>query len=126
MSQDSAAHDHEDHGIGHYIKVYLILLVLFAISVIGPELGIRTVTLITAFGIAIVKAWMVAAYFMHLNVEKRYIWQMMFAMLILVFLFFVGVSTDIMNTEGSNWKNQAAATLIEEHAQKADGEEKPH
>jgi len=35
--------------------------------------GIKVVTLITAFGIALVKAYLVAKNFMHINVERRFI-----------------------------------------------------
>ena len=35
--------------------------------------GIQGVTLITAFGIAIVKAYLVAKNFMHINVEPRFV-----------------------------------------------------
>ena len=114
--------EHADHGIGHYIKIYLILLVLLIVSIIGPELGIRSVTLITAFGIAIVKAVMVASYFMHLNVEKRYIWYMLIGMLALVAVFFYGVAPDVMKSQGSNWENKAAKALIHEHATKSPDE----
>ena len=55
----------------HYVKIWGILLVLLVISICGPMLEIKVVTLITAFGIAIVKAWVVASYFMHLNIEKN-------------------------------------------------------
>ena len=62
-----------DHGPSHYIKIWKILLVLLVISVLGPELEIKIVTLITAFGIAVVKAYMVAKYFMHVNIERKYV-----------------------------------------------------
>jgi caa(3)-type oxidase subunit IV len=114
----------EHHGIGHYIKIYLILLVLLIISILGPELGIRSLTLITAFGIAVVKAGMVCAYFMHLNVEKRYIWYMLYGMLILVSVFFAGVATDIMKPTGQRWENAAALQLIEQHKAPAAEEHK--
>ena len=103
----------DHHGPGYYIKIYLILLVLFVISVLGPELGIRSVTLITAFGIAVVKAIMVAAYFMHLNVEKKYIHYMLWGMLILMAVFYSGVMIDIYHTRGQNWINVSSESQIE-------------
>ncbi len=106
---------HAHHGPSHYVKIYGILLVLLVISIIGPELGIRSVTLITAFGIAIVKALMVAAYFMHLNIEKKYIHYMLYTMLLMVLLFYFGTVVDAQKPEGQNWINQAAKQLIEEH-----------
>ena len=75
-----------DHDHPSYIKIWGILLVLLVISILGPMLEIQIVTLITAFGIAIVKAYIVAANFMHLNVEKRYIVYLMMTMLVFVLL----------------------------------------
>lgn len=123
MSKQAAEHDH--HGPKFYIKIYFILLVLLIVSILGPELGIKILTLITAFGIAIVKAYMVAAHFMHLNIERRYVTYMLFAMLIAVFLFFAGTAPDVMETEGSNWIKSSALQLIEEHKNTAPAEE-PH
>ena len=67
----------EDHEHSHpdYWKIYKWLLVLFLISVAGPALfpGIKGIVLLTAFGIAVVKALMVVSNFMHLNIEKHFI-----------------------------------------------------
>ncbi len=98
-----ATEAHAAHAHPNYVKIYLTLVVLFVISVLGPTLGIKAVTLITAFGIAIVKATMVAAYFMHLNIEKRYIWYLMFTMLALMLVFFAGVAPDVLKQSGTNW-----------------------
>ncbi len=99
-----------------YVKIWAILLVLLIVSILGPELGHPIVTLITAFGIAVVKALMVAKYFMHLNVEKKYIWYMLSAMALMVTLFFFGTAPDAMRTHGERWENKAANELIEKHA----------
>lgn len=109
------AHNEEHHGPSYYVKIYWVLLALLVVSVIGPELGNRHLTLITAFGIAIIKALMVAAYFMHLKIEKKYIWYMLFTMLLMVFLFFLGTAADTMKPDGNNWRNEAAHRLIEQH-----------
>src|SRR5204862_3724064 len=63
----------------------------------------------TAFGIAIVKAYLVASKFMHLNIEKKYISMLMFVMLSVVTLFWFAVAPDIMKHDGRNWQNTAAA-----------------
>jgi caa(3)-type oxidase subunit IV len=91
------------HGSGHYVKIYGILMVLFIISVLGPEIGILIVTLITAFGIAVVKATMVMAYFMHLNVEKKYIWGLLASAVIFIGGLFIGVAPDVMLSHGTQW-----------------------
>ena len=65
----SEAHEHQN-----YVKIWYWLLVLLAISVAGPMLEIPAVTIITAFGIALVKSFLVAANFMHLKFERKIIW----------------------------------------------------
>lgn len=109
------AHQDEHHGPQFYVKIWGILLVLLVISIVGPMLEHRVLTLITAFGIAVVKALIVAAYFMHLKVEKKYIWYMLYSMLLMVALFFLGTASDTMKTDGANWTNSSAHELIEQH-----------
>jgi caa(3)-type oxidase subunit IV len=99
-----------------YMKIWGILLVLLAVSIAGPMFERPTVTLVTAFGIALVKASLVVTYFMHLNVEKRYIRYMLYAMLLMIGLLFAGTAPDVMQTSGLRWQNQAVRELIEEHA----------
>ena len=62
----------ETHAHPNYIKIWFWLLILLAISVAGPMLEIPWITVVTAFGIAAVKTFMVAAKFMHLQFEKKY------------------------------------------------------
>lgn len=134
MGQAAHAHSNQDHG-GHggdshgphhgpiyYVKIWALLLVLLVMSIAGPMLGHKILTLITAFGIAVVKALIVAAFFMHLNIEKKFVWYMLFAMLAMVGMFFFGSAADIMKPTGSNWEKKAALQLIEEHKNKPTGE----
>jgi len=95
--------EHAEHAHPNYVKVWAILVVLLIISVLGPMIGIKWVTLITAFGIAVIKAYMVAKNFMHANVEPRFIVYLLLTMLTLMFLFYAGTSPDVMKHEGSRW-----------------------
>ena len=113
--------DHE-HGPSHYVRIWAILLVLLIVSILGPilaphlEFGFLKawmITLMTAFGIAVVKAYLVAANFMHLNIEKKYISYMLGTMLMFMLLFFAGTAPDVMKHEGQNWENVAAEAEIE-------------
>lgn len=128
----AAAHSHDGHGAHHgpkhYVKLYFILLGLLIVSIIGPEFGIKILTLITAFGIALVKAYMVAAYFMHLNTEKRYIHYMLYTMLLFMAIFFAGVCVDVMRPKGENWENVSALEIIkiDEERMKSGVKEKEH
>lgn len=99
------AQEHAAHGPSFYVKIWGILLVLLIISILGPMLEHQAITLVTAFGIAVVKATMVCAYFMHLNVEKRYVWYLLITGLLLIGLLFAGVSPDVMAPSGTNWEN---------------------
>jgi len=94
--QHGHAHDHaHDVGAGHdhghhtnYFKVYYILLALLSVSIAGPMIGIKWLSLVTAFGIAVVKAYLVAANFMHLKVEKKYVVYLLLTALAFMFLFY--------------------------------------
>lgn len=115
--------DHaDDHGQARYVKIWAILLVLLIISILGPIVAPHLefaflkawmITLMTAFGIAVVKAYLVAANFMHLNIEKKYITYLLSTMLMLMLLFFAGTAPDVMKHKGQNWENVAAEAEIE-------------
>jgi hypothetical protein len=71
-------------------------------------LGHPMLTLITAFGIAVVKAYLVAANFMHLKVERRYVTYLLLTVVAIMGLFYAGVSPDVMHHSGRQWENVAA------------------
>lgn len=98
---------HEAHGDSHYIKVYFTLLVLLTISILGPLLEIKPVTLITAFGIAVVKAYLVAKNFMHINLTPRFVIYAVTTTLVFMLLFFAGTAPDVMKDRGTNWEKPA-------------------
>ncbi len=102
MSEHAEHAEHAEHQV-NYVKIWAILLCLLVVSVLGPFLGIKIVTLITAFGIAIVKAYLVAKNFMHLNIEPRYAVYLLTTMLVFMLLFFAGSAADVMKHEGTNW-----------------------
>ena len=97
--------EHAEHA-GHeinYVKVWAILLCLLVMSILGPFIGIKTVTLITAFGIAIVKAYLVVKNFMHIDVAAKVVTYLVLTMLLFMLLFFAGTAPDVMESHGSNW-----------------------
>lgn len=96
-----------------YRNIYLVLLVLLVVSIIGPEIGILWLTLITAFGIALVKAAMVVREFMHLKDERKLVGWVLITSLLLMLILFAGVAPDVMRHEGRNWENLAAKAAVE-------------
>jgi len=115
MADAHAAHDHDhdhdhgggDHGHAHhpnYWRVWAILCALLFVSVAGPFLGIRVVTLIAAFGIALVKAYLVVRYFMHIDIAAKYVTYFIVTALVFMMLFFAGAAPDVMKPQGRNWE----------------------
>lgn len=102
---------HEEHHT-NYVKIWGILVVLLIVSVLGPMAEIQVLTLITAFGIAIVKAYLVVTKFMHFDVEPKFLWYTLATTLLFMVLLFVGSAPDIMNHEGQNWSNTAAQAAV--------------
>jgi len=78
-----------------------------AVSVTGPLLEIKWVTLLTAFGIAGVKAYMVAVKFMHIDQTPRFITYLVTTTLVFMLLFFAGTAPDVMKSSGTNWEKPA-------------------
>ena len=91
----------------NYVKIWAILVVLLVISVVGPMTGIRVVMLTTAFGIALVKAYLVAKNFMHLDVEKPIVHWLLLVGLALMVLLYGALAPDVQKGEGQYWKKDA-------------------
>jgi caa(3)-type oxidase subunit IV len=120
---DPTGHDahgaHEAHGEhghhGNYVRIWAILLALLVVSVAGPVVAqyiehrhtALLLTLATAFGIAIVKAYMVAKNFMHIAFTRRFVTYLVMTMLMLMLVFFAGAAPDVMKLEGRNWEKPA-------------------
>lgn len=109
-SNHDAGHG-DSHSPAHYVKIWGVLLVLLAVSVAGPMLEIRVITLITAFGVACVKAFLVIKHFMHLTVEKKVAQYAIAGCFALMVLFFFAVAPDVMKHIGTNWENQSAKNM---------------
>ena len=95
----------------NYVRIWGWLVLLLVISVIGPFVGeavsLKSITLVTAFGIACVKAYLVAVHFMHITLEKKFITYFIVTSLVFMLLLFAGAAPDVMKAEGSNWVKPA-------------------
>lgn len=109
MSQQAAGADHSARK--HYVIVWAVLVFPFVGSVAFSGVASFIVGVVFAFFIAIVKAVMVAAWFMHLNIERKWVWIMLAGGLMVVFIMWLGVAPDVMESSGQNWsKIPPAAT----------------
>ena len=121
MSSEAAPGGQVHHG--NYVKVWAILVVLLIISVLGPMTGIRWLILVTAFGIAVIKAYMVAKNFMHVNLERRWVAYLLITCLLFLVILFSGVAPDIMKHQGLHWDNYAAKQAVQAGSQQPDKHE---
>ena len=102
-----SSHAHAESHHPNYVKVWAMLVGLLVISVTGPMLGIRVVTLVAAFGVALVKAYLVAKNFMHLDVQKPIVhWALGLALIFMVLLY-AGVAPDVQKDRGEGWVKTA-------------------
>ena len=114
-----SGHAHaEAHGSGHghhrnYVRIWMILVGLLVVSVVGPMFGIRVLTLITAFGIALVKAYMVASNFMHLDIEKPIVRFMLAIALAFMVILYAGVAPDVEKDKGRSWQKDEGFHPVE-------------
>lgn len=109
----SLSHGHDE---SFYIKTWVALLVLMVLSLVGSEIGAAKgligVTLVSAFGIAVVKAWLVIKNFMHIPAEKPVAAYVLIVCLACMGLLWAGVAPDIMAHQGSRWVNYAAISEV--------------
>jgi len=105
------AESHVHHP--NYVKVWAVLVVLLIVSIIGSMSHIRTVLLIAAFGVAVVKAFLVAKNFMHVTVERRWVPYLLGVCLLFIVIFFAGVAPDVMKHSGLHWNNDAAKQAVQ-------------
>ena len=103
---------HSHFNPAHYWKIAKLLMVLAAISYVGPfigdRFGLHWLTLISAFGIALYKAYLVCVNFMHLHVERRFVVYILSTALAFMFLFYAGASPDVRQHRGRQWENVSA------------------
>ena len=97
----------------NYVKIWAILVALLVVSVVGSLSSMRAVVLIAAFGVALVKAYLVAKNFMHVTVEKRWVPYLLMVMIAFVVILFAGVAPDVMRHSGLHWSNDAAKQAVE-------------
>jgi caa(3)-type oxidase subunit IV len=114
--------DAQPHGgaAGHhrnYVGIWAILTGLLVVSVAGPMIGIRLVTLIAAFGIALVKAYLVAKNFMHLDIEKPIVGWLLAVALVLMVVLYAGVAPDVEKSRGQNWEKTAGYHYVNPQAE---------
>jgi caa(3)-type oxidase subunit IV len=119
-----AAEAHPHHR--NYVKIWAILTGLLVVSVTGPMVGIRVVTLIAAFGVALVKAYLVAKNFMHLDIEKPIVVWLLGLALMLMVLLYAGVAPDVQKSAGLRWSKSDKFHFVSPQLEKAEKDHPEH
>ena len=94
-SAQSAATE-EGHRQPPYVAIWLALVVLLAVSVGTGMLGHRLLATVSIFVIAIVKAGLVLANFMHMRFEPRWVAVAIAGAIVCVIVLFIGLYPDIV------------------------------
>jgi cytochrome c oxidase subunit 4 len=95
MSDHAAHHDSESHHIKVYLKVFGGLLVLTVLTVLVSLADLGPLSLPVAMAVAMVKATLVATFFMHLKDDERFNTFIFLAPTLFLALLFVYFYIDI-------------------------------
>ena len=94
VTQDAAEHEHYAHEVAHHVKKYMMVgatLLLFTgitVALSYVDFGTRKANIAVAMLVAMFKAGLVAAIFMHLSAEKKLIYRVLIFTGLFVFALF--------------------------------------
>ena len=81
LTDETKPRDHVLVSLGVYVRVWVVLMVLTAVTVGISYLDMKHVTVLTASLIAAIKGSLVVLYFMHIRFEQRMYTFMILAVL---------------------------------------------
>jgi caa(3)-type oxidase subunit IV len=93
MSEETESH--RDHT-AKYVAIWGMLVAALLVSVVLGGMHIPVVTVVLIFSVAIVKAYMVMAYFMHIKGAPIFVTLIMASGALCLYLFFFGTLTDVV------------------------------
>ncbi|MEA1880367.1 MAG: cytochrome C oxidase subunit IV family protein [Campylobacterota bacterium] len=80
-----------------YYKVLIGLLLLTAVTFVQPHMFMTESTFLAQMLIAVVKAWLILMYYMHLKGEKLITAMVWFSLSIVVVFFVIVIGIDVAN-----------------------------
>jgi caa(3)-type oxidase subunit IV len=86
---------HRDHT-ARYIAIWGVLVAALLVSLLLGGMHIPVVTVVLIFSVAIAKAYMVMAYFMHIKGAPIFVTVILASGAICLYLFFFGTLTDVV------------------------------
>jgi cytochrome c oxidase subunit 4 len=97
VAQDHSEHDHHPN----YVLIWGVLVSALLVSLFLGYMDLPVVATVLIFTIAIAKAWLVVAYYMHLKFEPYYVLVIMGTGLACLYFLFFGLVPDIVF--GTDW-----------------------
>lgn len=96
------AHSIQASGGRHvnYVAIWGVLMAALGISLLLAYLEHAAIAAALIYAIAVVKAGLVAAYYMHLKFEPRFVIVSVAAGIICLFILFAGLLLDIVHVYG--------------------------
>ena len=87
--------ENDYHGHPNYFKIYLALLLLFAVSIVASELSNFLLMIVIIFTVSVLKSLLVINYFMHLKWEPIPLQVIIYMCLFTLTALILGVYFDI-------------------------------
>ncbi len=101
-----------------YFKVLAGLLLLTAITFIQPHLFMAQSTFMAQMLIAVIKAWLIVMYYMHLKGEKLIGAMVIFALLLVLVFFVIVIGIDVSHFQfkGESYITEPITTGVTQSA----------
>jgi cytochrome c oxidase subunit 4 len=80
----------------NYVALWGILVAALVVSILLGEMKIPVVAVVLIFSVAVAKAYLVAAYYMHLRYEPLFIVIILLAGLVTLYVLFFGLVPDVV------------------------------
>ncbi|HME73949.1 MAG TPA: cytochrome C oxidase subunit IV family protein [Myxococcota bacterium] len=88
--------NHAEAAHPNYVAIWGILVAALIISLLMAGMKLPVVTVVLIFSVAVVKAWLVAAYYMHLKFEPFFVLLIVVTGLLCLYFLFVGLVPDVV------------------------------
>jgi cytochrome c oxidase subunit 4 len=94
--------EHAEHEHPNYFAIFIALMVLLGLSIAFGFIGNPVLMNVLVFGVAGIKAILVARYFMHLKFEPRFVTVILIGAVLCLVALYIMTSPDIVWRNGWN------------------------
>lgn len=93
---DTNTVNYKEERLGYY-KVLIGLLLLTAVTFIQPHMFMTESTFLAQMIVAVIKAWLIVVYYMHLKGEKLIGAMVWFSLALVLVFFVIVIGIDVVN-----------------------------